>query len=87
MDRGAWRAAVHRAAKRRTRLKWRSTHTLGLSAKVKERPPTLALPCPSAGPGSSGLYLRPGPDDAMVPDGFASQAWSCRRGDEVTDPH
>ena len=27
MDRGAWRAAVHRVAKSRTRLKWLSTHT------------------------------------------------------------
>ena len=27
MDRGAWRATVHRVAKSRTRLKWLSTHT------------------------------------------------------------
>ena len=26
MDRGAWRATVHRVAKRQTRLKWLSTH-------------------------------------------------------------
>ena len=60
---------------------------MGVSANVRACPPTLALPCPSAGPGSSGLPLRPGPDDAMVADGFGSQAWSCRRGDAVKDPH
>ena len=39
MDRGAWRAAVHRAAKRRTRLKWWSTHTWGSLLKWRKGHP------------------------------------------------
>ena len=34
MDRGAWRAMVHRVAKSWTRLKWFSMHPLSCSSKV-----------------------------------------------------
>ena len=33
MDRGAWKAMVHRVAKSRTRLKWLSTSTINYNEK------------------------------------------------------
>ena len=39
MDGGAWRAAVHRVAKRQTQLKWLSTHTSFCPNSIYQNPP------------------------------------------------
>ena len=54
MDRGAWRATVHRIAKSQTQLKWLST--LSLSVSLSPPPPSLPHRSPALGKPAARLH-------------------------------